>query len=68
MDRERLASMLMSEGDWFARALENLEASDPDYVVDVLGLTTEDIIDKFYGQVRVYLQEEYEIVNGTYED
>lgn len=68
MDRDRLDSMLMSEQEWFARELENLELCDVDYVVDVLGITTDELITAFYGKVKKFLKEEYEIVNGTFDD
>ena len=67
MDRDRLASMLMSEQEWFAEALEKLELCDPDYVVDVLGITTEELITAFYGKVKVFLNEEY-MRYGTFDE
>lgn len=39
--------------------IENLCNMEPDYVVDVLGITTEDLIEKFYGKAIVHIEEEY---------
>lgn len=42
------------------QTLENLRNEDPDYVVDVLRITSRELIKAFPGKVRDYLDEESE--------
>lgn len=48
----------MNMSEWAYR-LADLLAQDLDYVVDVLGLTVEDIIDKFPDEVDDYIEREF---------
>lgn len=41
---------------------------DPDYLVDVLGITSEEILDKFYTKFIAYIKEEYADDERIYED
>lgn len=46
-------------------AMDNLMASDPDVVVDLLGITTEELIQRFRSYVSVYLDEQVGDEYGT---
>lgn len=43
----------------FSFQWENLREQDPDYVVDVLGLTTEDLLDAFADNADAYIEKEF---------
>ena len=40
--------------------LDNLRASDPDYVVDVLEISSEELVDMFYDRAVDFIREEFE--------
>ncbi len=49
----------MMNKDLLEYHLNTLYECDPDYIVDVLDITTEDLLDKFYPKAAAYIMEEF---------
>lgn len=39
--------------------LENLEVMDPDYVVDVLDISSQELLDKFPEKAKAFIEDEF---------
>ena len=43
----------------FALRWDDLAEQDPDYVVDVLGITTEELLDAYADKAEAYIEKEF---------